>query len=102
MYVDRHGYTVFWPYTVCRPNTKTKISRTHTHFFWGMYQLETRCARKTTIKTTITTVTETSVTTIVTDTITTTKPTATTTTTTTTTETTTNVTKQAITKQVFR
>ena len=39
MYVDRHRYTVFWPYTVCRPNTKTKISRTHTHgqiFFWDV------------------------------------------------------------------
>ena len=28
MYLDRQRYTVFWPYTVCRPNTKTKISRT--------------------------------------------------------------------------
>ena len=31
MYVDRQRYTVFWPYTVCRPNTKTKISRTSGH-----------------------------------------------------------------------
>ena len=45
MYVDWHRYTVFWPYTVCLPNTKTKMSRTHTHFFFGMYQLETRFAR---------------------------------------------------------
>ena len=30
MYLDRQRYTVFWPYTVCRPNTKTKISRTST------------------------------------------------------------------------
>ena len=44
-----------WPYTICRPNTKTKISRTRGHttqrhtrtdFFFGMYQLETRFARK--------------------------------------------------------
>ena len=28
MYLDRQRYTVFWPYTICRPNTKTKISRT--------------------------------------------------------------------------
>ena len=27
-YVFRQRYTVFWPYTICRPNTKTKISRT--------------------------------------------------------------------------
>ena len=47
MYVDRHRYTVFCPYTVCRPNTKSKISRTHTrtYIFGGMYQLETRFAR---------------------------------------------------------
>ena len=31
MYLDRQRYTVFWPYTICRPNTKTKISRTTTH-----------------------------------------------------------------------
>ena len=33
MYLDSQRYTVFWPYTICRPNTKTKISRktTHTH-----------------------------------------------------------------------
>ena len=30
MYLDRQRYTVIWPYTVCRRNTKTKISRTHT------------------------------------------------------------------------
>ena len=30
MYLDSQRYTVFWPYTVCRPNTKTKISRTST------------------------------------------------------------------------
>ena len=30
MYLDRQRYTVFWPYTICRPNTKTKISRTST------------------------------------------------------------------------
>ena len=38
MYLDRQRYTVIWPYTVCQRNTKTKISRTHTHadgFFWG-------------------------------------------------------------------
>ena len=47
VYVGRHRYTVFWPYTVCRPKTKTKISRTHTRtdFVFGMYQLETRFAR---------------------------------------------------------
>ena len=54
MYLDRQRYTVFWPYTICRPNTKTKISRTRGHtthrhtrtdFFFGMYQLETRFAR---------------------------------------------------------
>ena len=28
MYLDRQRYTVFWPYTICRPNTKTKINRT--------------------------------------------------------------------------
>ena len=28
MYLDRQRYTVFWPYTICRPHTKTKISRT--------------------------------------------------------------------------
>ena len=28
IYLDRQRYTVFWPYTICRPNTKTKISRT--------------------------------------------------------------------------
>ena len=28
MYLDRQRYTVFWPYVICRPNTKTKISRT--------------------------------------------------------------------------
>ena len=31
MYLDRQRYTVFWPYTICRPNTKTKISRTRVH-----------------------------------------------------------------------
>ena len=31
MYLDRQSYTVFWPYMICRPNTKTKISRTSTH-----------------------------------------------------------------------
>ena len=48
MYLDSQRYTVFWPYTVCRPNTKNKISRTHTRtdFFFGMYQLETPFARK--------------------------------------------------------
>ena len=54
MFLDRQRYTVFWPYTICRPNTKTKISRTRGHtthrhtrtdFFFGMYQLETRFAR---------------------------------------------------------
>ena len=54
MYLDRQRYTVSWPYTICRPNTKTKISRTRGHttrrhtrtdFFFGMYQLETRFAR---------------------------------------------------------
>ena len=47
VYVGRQRYTVIWPYTVCRRNTKTKISRTHTRtdFFFGMYQLETRFAR---------------------------------------------------------
>ena len=35
MYLDKQRYTVFRPYTVCRPNTKTNISRTHTdaHIF---------------------------------------------------------------------
>ena len=52
MYVSRQRYTVIWPYTVCGRNTKTKISRTRVHtgtltdFFFGMYQLETRLARK--------------------------------------------------------
>ena len=40
MYLDRQRYTVFWPYTVCRPHTKTKITRTHAHtrrlFFWDV------------------------------------------------------------------
>ena len=54
MYLDRQRYTVFWPYTICRPNTKTKTSRTRGHtthrhtrtdIFWGMYKLETRFAR---------------------------------------------------------
>ena len=54
MYLDKQRYTVFWPYTICRPNTKTKISRTRGHtthrhtrtdFFLGVYQLETRFAR---------------------------------------------------------
>ena len=54
MYLDRQRYTVFWPYTICRPNTKTKTSRTRGHtthrhtrtdFFFGMYKLETRFAR---------------------------------------------------------
>ena len=54
MYLDRQRYTVFWPYTICRPNTKTKTSRTRGHtthrhtrtdFFFRMYQLETRFAR---------------------------------------------------------
>ena len=51
MYLDRQRYTVFWPYTICRPNTKTKRSRTRVHactradFFFGMYRLETRFAR---------------------------------------------------------
>ena len=48
MYLDRQRYTVFWPYTICRPNTKTKRSRTRGHacrLFFGMYQLETRFAR---------------------------------------------------------
>ena len=27
-YVFRQRYTVFWPYTICRPNTETKINRT--------------------------------------------------------------------------
>ena len=31
MYLDRQRYTVFWPYTVCRPHTKTNITRTHAH-----------------------------------------------------------------------
>ena len=31
MYLDRRRYTVFWPYTICRPNTKTKINRTYRH-----------------------------------------------------------------------
>ena len=31
MYLDRQRYTVFWPYTICRPNTNTKINRTSTH-----------------------------------------------------------------------
>ena len=41
MYVDRHRYTVFRPYTVCQPNNKTKITRAHAHtrtranVFWG-------------------------------------------------------------------
>ena len=26
--LDRQRYTVFWPHTICRPNTKTKINRT--------------------------------------------------------------------------
>ena len=50
MHVGRQRYTVIWPYTVCRRNTKTKISRTHTRTFFGggMYpwwELETRFAR---------------------------------------------------------
>ena len=40
MYLDRQRYTVFWPYTICRPNTKTKRSRTRGHacrfFFWDV------------------------------------------------------------------
>ena len=28
MYLDRQRYTVFCPYTICRPNTKIKINRT--------------------------------------------------------------------------
>ena len=45
MYLDRQRYTVFWPYTICRPNTKTKRSRTRVHactrhtrrlFFWDV------------------------------------------------------------------
>ena len=42
VYVGRQRYTVFWPYTVCRRNTKTKISRTHTDthtdgfFYWDV------------------------------------------------------------------
>ena len=31
VYVGRQRYTVIWPYTVCRRDTKTKISRTRTH-----------------------------------------------------------------------
>ena len=27
----RQRYTVFWPYTICQPNTKTKINRTYRH-----------------------------------------------------------------------
>ena len=46
MYLDRQRYTVFWPYTVCRPHTKTNIIRTHAQtFLFAMHQLETRFAR---------------------------------------------------------
>ena len=31
MYLDRQRYTVFWLYTICRPNNKTKINRTYRH-----------------------------------------------------------------------
>ena len=31
MYLDRQRYTVFWPYTICRPNTKTKRLAEHPH-----------------------------------------------------------------------
>ena len=31
MYLDRQRYTMFWPCSICRPNTKTKISRTSGH-----------------------------------------------------------------------
>ena len=46
-YVCRQAlvYHFFLANTVCRPNTKTKINRRHTHYFFGMYQLETRFAR---------------------------------------------------------
>ena len=29
--LDRERYTVFWPYTICRPNTKTKRLAEHPH-----------------------------------------------------------------------
>ena len=40
MYLDRQRYTVFWSYTICRPNTKTNIltehqdRHTHCQFFF--------------------------------------------------------------------
>ena len=31
LYLDRERYTVFWLYTICRPNTKTKRLAEHPH-----------------------------------------------------------------------